>query len=89
MFTSGVPDRVGPGRNDTGRGERELEIQIADGQNLEKALRQFRRKVQRAGILADMRRKRHYEKPSEAKRRKQKAAQRRLARNARRRRART
>jgi small subunit ribosomal protein S21 len=66
-----------------------LEIQIADGQNLEKALRQFRRKVQRAGILADMRRKRHYEKPSEAKRRKQKAAQRRLARNARRRKQRS
>jgi small subunit ribosomal protein S21 len=63
-----------------------LEIQIEEGQNLEKALRQFRRKVQRAGILADMRRKRHYEKPSEAKRRKAKAAQRRLARNARRRR---
>jgi small subunit ribosomal protein S21 len=71
------------------RGERVLEIQIAEGQNLEKALRQFRRKVQRAGILADMRRKRHYEKPSEAKRRKQKAAQRRLARNARRRKQRS
>ncbi len=65
---------------------RSLEIQIEEGHNLEKALRQFRRKVQRAGILADMRRKRHYEKPSEAKRRKAKAAQRRLARNARRRR---
>jgi small subunit ribosomal protein S21 len=79
-----------PGRRSRNRrGERVLEIQIAEGQNLEKALRQFRRKVQRAGILADMRRKRHYEKPSEAKRRKQKAAQRRLARNARRRKQRT
>ncbi|NNK47260.1 MAG: 30S ribosomal protein S21 [Gemmatimonadetes bacterium] len=47
-----------------------MEIHIGEGQNLEKALRQFRRKVQRAGILADMRRKRRYEKPSEAKRRK-------------------
>jgi small subunit ribosomal protein S21 len=54
-----------------------LEIHIGEGQNLEKALRQFRRKVQRAGILADMRRKRRYEKPSEAKRRKAKAAERR------------
>ncbi|MFQ5745907.1 MAG: 30S ribosomal protein S21 [Gemmatimonadota bacterium] len=63
-----------------------MEIQIEEGQDLERALRQFRRKVQRAGILADMRRKRHYEKPSEAKRRKAKAAQRRRARNARRRR---
>ncbi|MFW6039549.1 MAG: 30S ribosomal protein S21 [Gemmatimonadota bacterium] len=62
-----------------------MEIKISEGQNLEKALRQFRRKVQRAGILADMRRKRHYEKPSEARRRKEKAAQRRLARNKRRR----
>jgi len=47
-----------------------LEIQIAEGQNLEKALRQFRRKVQRAGIL---------------KRRKAKAAERRRIRSARRR----
>ena len=54
-----------------------MEIHIGEGQNLEKALRQFRRKVQRAGILADMRRKRRYEKPSEAKRRKALAAQRR------------
>jgi len=69
-----------------GQGERQLEIRIEDGEDLEKAIRKFRRKVQRAGILADMRRKRHYEKPSEAKRRKAKAAQRRLARSARRRR---
>lgn len=63
-----------------------MEIQIGEGHNLERALRQFRRRVQRAGILADMRRKRHYVKPSEARRRKAKAAQRRLARTARRRR---
>jgi small subunit ribosomal protein S21 len=62
-----------------------LEIQIAEGQNLEKALRQFRRKVQRAGILADMRKNRRYSKPSEAKRRKAKAAERRRIRSARRR----
>ncbi|MCL7927232.1 MAG: 30S ribosomal protein S21 [marine benthic group bacterium] len=85
MRTGAMPVR----RSRYRRGERVLEIQIAEGQNLEKALRQFRRKVQRAGILADMRRKRHYEKPSEAKRRKQKAAQRRLARNARRRKQRS
>ena len=62
-----------------------MEIFIGEGQNLEKALRQFRRKVQRAGILADMRRKRRYEKPSEAKRRTAKAAERRRVRSARRR----
>lgn len=62
-----------------------MEIFLQEGENLERALRQFRRKVQRAGILADMRRKRHYEKPSEAKRRKMKAARRRQARSARRR----
>jgi len=62
-----------------------LEIHIAEGQNLEKALRQFRRKVQRAGIMADMRKKRRYAKPSEARRRKSKAAERRRVRSARRR----
>jgi small subunit ribosomal protein S21 len=75
-----------PLRKDSpGKGRSSLEIQIGEGQNLDRALRQFRRKVQRAGILADMRKKRHYEKPSQAKRRKAKAAHRRLARNARRR----
>ena len=58
------------------------EVQIREGEDVTKALRRFRRKVQRAGILKDFRK--HYEKPSEAKRRKTQAAERRRRRQARR-----
>jgi small subunit ribosomal protein S21 len=41
------------------------------------ALKAFKRKVQRAGILTEVRRRRHYVKPSEARQLKSEAAQRR------------
>ena len=62
-----------------------MQINIHDGDDLHRALKKFRRKVQRAGIMADIRRKRHYEKPSDARRRKLKASARRRLRTARRR----
>ena len=62
-----------------------MQINIHDGDDLHRALRKFRRKVQRAGIMADIRRKRHYEKPSDARRRKLKASARRRLRSSRRR----
>ena len=46
------------------------EVTIADGESVERALRSFKKKVDRAGILKDLRRKRHYEKPSEKRKRK-------------------
>lgn len=54
------------------------EIILGDGDRLEWALKSFRKKVQRSGVLKDLRQKRHYVKPSEAKRKKSQAAQRRL-----------
>ena len=54
-----------------------IEIVLRDEDRIEAALKLFRRKVQRAGILQDVRRKRHYLKPSEAKAVKQAAARRR------------
>jgi small subunit ribosomal protein S21 len=58
------------------------EIRLEDGDRLDRALRAFKRKVQRSGILKDLRRKRFYVKPSEAKRRKAAAAARRRRRAA-------
>lgn len=58
-----------------------MQINIHEGDDLHRALKKFRRKVQRAGIMADIRRKRHYEKPSDARRRKLKASQRRRLRS--------
>ena len=54
-----------------------IEIQLSDDDRLDWALKSFKKKVQKAGILADLRRKRHYTKPSEARQLKAAAARRR------------
>jgi len=54
------------------------EVTIGEGDRLEWALKAFKRKVMRSGILKDLRKKRFYVKPSTAKRLKAAAARRRL-----------
>ena len=54
-----------------------VEIELAENDRLEWALKQFRRRMIRSGMFKDMRRKRFYEKPSEARKAKEKAAERR------------
>ncbi|HEU4564973.1 MAG TPA: 30S ribosomal protein S21 [Gemmatimonadaceae bacterium] len=54
-----------------------VEITLDENDRLDWALKQFKRKMQRSGILKDLRRKRFYEKPSEARQRKAAAARRR------------
>jgi len=53
-----------------------IKVTVRDG-NLEKAMRIFKKKVQKAGILKDAKEKRFFEKPSEKKQRKKKEAVRR------------
>ena len=53
------------------------EVKIEDGESLESALKRFKKKVQRAGILTEIRRREHYEKPSVKKKRKRAQARRR------------
>ena len=45
-------------------------IEIRDNESLEKALRRFKRKIEREGILRTLKERKHYEKPSERKRKK-------------------
>ena len=52
------------------------EIHLEDTDRLDWALKAFKKKMQKSGILAALRRKRHYTKPSEARQLKSKAAQR-------------
>ncbi len=54
-----------------------VEIQLGENDRLDWALKQFRRRMIRSGLFKDMRRKRFYEKPSEARKAKAKAAERR------------
>jgi len=52
------------------------EVIIHDDANFERALRRFKKKCEKAGILSDLRHHRHYEKPSERRTRKMNAARR-------------
>ena len=52
------------------------EIILAETDRLEWALKAFKRQVQRAGILQELRKRRHHVKPSAARQLKSKAAQR-------------
>ncbi|MGH7578064.1 MAG: 30S ribosomal protein S21 [Longimicrobiales bacterium] len=54
-----------------------IEIQLSDTDRLDWALKQFRRRMLRSGRFKDMKRKRFYVKPSEARKAKEKAADRR------------
>lgn len=53
------------------------QVRIEDGESLESALKRFKKKVQKAGILTEIRRREHYEKPSVKKKRKRAQARRR------------
>ncbi|OGO05427.1 MAG: 30S ribosomal protein S21 [Chloroflexi bacterium RBG_13_54_9] len=52
------------------------EVTVSENETLESALRRFNKKVQQEGILAEARRREHYEKPS-VSRKKKKAAKKR------------
>jgi small subunit ribosomal protein S21 len=52
------------------------EVIVGDNESFEAALKRFNKKVQQDGILAEARRREHYEKPS-VKRKKKEAARRR------------
>ncbi|MBE3559943.1 MAG: 30S ribosomal protein S21 [Ktedonobacteraceae bacterium] len=56
------------------------EIIIHPGDSFELALKRFNRKVQNAGILAEARRRKHYESPQARRKRKAEAQQRRRRR---------
>lgn len=46
------------------------EIEIKKDESFESALRRFKRKIEQEGILRELRDRKHYEKPSERKRKK-------------------
>jgi small subunit ribosomal protein S21 len=54
-----------------------IEITLAEGDRIEWALKAFKRKLLKDGVLQELRRRRHYVKPSEARQLKSAAAQRR------------
>lgn len=55
------------------------EVQTKKGEPIDKALRRLKKKLDREGVLRELRNRRHYEKPSEIKRREEKRLVKRIA----------
>ena len=53
------------------------EIRIKDNESLESALRRFKRQCAKSGVLAVVRKREHYEKPSVKRKKKSEAARKR------------
>jgi len=67
------------GKN-SGRGEANLlpTVVVKDGESVEGAIRRFKRKCEKAGVLSELKKRQHYEKPSVKKKKKAIAARKKL-----------
>jgi small subunit ribosomal protein S21 len=78
MPSSRAPAPVsGPGDGDRHKLRRRevisglAEVRVGENETFESALRRFNKKIQQSGILAEARRREHYEKPSVKRKRKE------------------
>ena len=55
-------------------------VYLDDNDNFDISLRRFKKQVEKAGILSELKKRQHYEKPSVQKKKKKAAAKKRLAR---------
>ncbi|ADO44578.1 MAG: 30S ribosomal protein S21 [Hydrogenobacter thermophilus] len=53
-------------------------VEVGENESFEKVLKKFKRIVEKEGILTEVKRRQFYEKPSEKKKRKERAARKRL-----------
>lgn len=53
------------------------EVRIKDNESLDSALRRFKRSCAKAGVLSEVRKREHYEKPSVKRKKKSEAARKR------------
>jgi len=55
-------------------------VQVRDDESFENALRRFKRKCEKAGILTELKKRQHFEKPSVKRKRKQIQARKKILR---------
>lgn len=58
-------------------------VKIREGESFESAVRRFKKQCEKAGILTEVRKREHYEKPSVRRKKKSIAAKKRLEKKAR------
>ena len=56
------------------------EVKVGKNETLDSALRRFKRSCQKAGVLSEVRKREHYEKPSVKRKKKSEAARKRKVR---------
>ena len=56
------------------------EIKVGENESIDNALRRFKRKCQRSGVISEARKRRHYDKPSVRRKKKSEAARKRKSR---------
>jgi len=66
-------DRRKPNPNQENRSPQGLAVYLRDGEDINKAIRKLKKKIERAGILKELRDRQHYVKPSEKRRKAKKA----------------
>ncbi len=57
------------------------EIKLGDNESLENALKRFKRQCARSGVLGEVRKREHYEKPSVKRKKKSEAARKNKSKN--------
>lgn len=60
-----------------GRGTEMAEVRVKENESLDSALRRFKRQCARSGVLSELRKREHYEKPSVKRKKKSEAARKR------------
>jgi len=63
-------------------------VEVREDESFESALRRFKKQCEKTGILSEIRRKEHYEKPSDMRKRKALAARKKMLKAMRKRRSR-
>ncbi len=53
-------------------------VVVKDGESIEGAIRRFKRKCEKAGVLSELKKRQHYEKPSVRRKKKALAARKKL-----------
>jgi len=56
-------------------------VRVGENESLDSAIRRFKRKCSRDGIISDLRRREHYEKPSVKRKKKAEAARKRSSKS--------
>ena len=68
---------IGPRQDEREEGYQVSEVRVRENESLESALKRFKRQCARAGVIQEVRKREHYEKPSVKRKKKAEAARKR------------